>query len=307
VRAKAVFWALALTLVPLAGCGKPAAVAQYKEGRQKTALTANTLTANTLTANTLTANTLTANTLTANTLKAKPANAQPSATAPMLAYTYQEDVRAPGDRLFALMDRQKAACASAGWARCQITAAEFSRTNGLVSGSLTLAAEPSWLAAFREALEQEARAAGGRIVRSAVSTEDLTRETTDADAMLKAKLTLRDRLLALIASRPGKLADLLDAERELARVQGEIDAAQSELAVMRGRVQTSTLTINYMSEGSGDGGLDMVGQAIRNSVDISEKALAVLITILAALLPFGLAGGAVWAIWAAVRRRKPRS
>ena len=86
-----------------------------------------------------------------------------------------------------------------------------------------------------------------QVVNSGVTSEDLSRQIVDTDAQLRAKTTLRDRLQGLLATHPGKVGDLLAVERELARVQGDIDSAQSELADMRGRVAMSDVTLNYGS------------------------------------------------------------
>ena len=83
-----------------------------------------------------------------------------------------------------------------------------------------------------------------------MESEDLTRQIVDTEAAVRARTALRDRLQAILATRPGKLSDLLEVEKELARVQGELDATQSELAVMRTRVVTSLLTITYSSGAS---------------------------------------------------------
>ena len=103
---------------------------------------------------------------------------------------------------------------------------------------------------FRASIEADTRAAGGRLVGSNVQTEDLTRSIVDTDAALRTKRELRDRLEALLQRPSNGVKDLLATEQELARVQGEIDTAQSELAVMRARVQMSGLDIDYRSTSS---------------------------------------------------------
>jgi hypothetical protein len=231
------------------------------------------------------------------------AGAAPAVAAPMLAYAYTEAIEAPSARLAPLMERHRALCQAAGPARCQVTAAEFSTADGIAAGMLTLRAAPDWLAQFRSGLDQDARGAGGGVIRSEVATEDLTHEIIDTDAALKAKGALRDRLEALIASRPGKLADLLDTEKELARVQGEIDAAQSTLAVMRERVQTSTLTVQYQAQGEGDSGGAKLRRAVRGAWTLSLETVAAMVTVLSILAPVALLGGGVAAIVFWVRRR----
>ena len=56
---------------------------------------------------------------------------------------------------------------------------------------------------------------------------------------------MRDRLQELLRDRPGRLSDLLEIERELARVQAEIDSRESIMAALKLRVAMSTMTLNY--------------------------------------------------------------
>ena len=79
----------------------------------------------------------------------------------------------------------------------------------------------------------------------------VTRVIVDTEATLRAKRALRDRLQQLLATRPGSLADLLGVERELARVQGEIDSSEPNLASTRTRVAMSAVTIEYASTARG--------------------------------------------------------
>jgi len=133
----------------------------------------------------------------------------------------------------------------------------------------------------------------------------LTRSIVDTEAQLRAQRTLRDRLQALLASRPGKLSDLLDVERELARVQGVIDSTQSNLAVMRARVDMSALTIDYASAGAPvtDRTFAPIREALVDFLRLAAEGVATMIKIAAVALPWVLL---VWLIvWAfrAMRRR----
>lgn len=226
-------------------------------------------------------------------------------SAPMLAYSYRYGLDVPPGRVVGLMRSHEQACRAAGPAVCQVTSST-TETNAadLVSAKLELRAAPDWLQNFRDGLARDATEVGGRVSRSSVESEDLTRQIVDTDAALRAKTLLGARLETLLQSRPGKLSELVELERELARVQGEIDATRSELAVMRTRVDTSSATLEYASRagGAGESTFRPLGEALRGSLGALVKGLAALIWAAAFLTPFVLA---LWAVLWIRRRARP--
>lgn len=224
---------------------------------------------------------------------------------PMLAYSYAYGISAPHQQVDALRRRHEQACAKAGHTVCQVVSSSIAdRGNGAIHGELSMRATPLWLKGFRDGLEGDARGVGGRVDTSDVTSEDLSREIVDTEAQLRAKTTLRDRLQGLLAGRPGRLSDLLAVERELARVQAEIDSAQSQLTMMRGRVAMSDVAIQYSAR-------DVVGASVRSPLSRSLGAffsamaasLATMIDIVAVTAPWALVvGGLLWLY----RRRLPK-
>ena len=199
------------------------------------------------------------------------------------------------------------ACSRAGAALCQILAASTNTAGESdVRGQLQLRGEPRWLAGFRAHLEGDAKAAGGKVSSTSVTSEDLTRDIVDTEAHVRAQKTLRDRLQALLASRPGKLSDLLDVEREFARVQGEIDATQSNLAVMKERVAMSTLTLDYVSAGAPvtEATFAPIKDAIVQFAHVVAQGFGAMIYLLAFVLPWALAGSFI--VWLFLRWRRRR-
>lgn len=226
--------------------------------------------------------------------------------APMIAYDYVDTIWAPSGRIKALMDAHQKACVSAGPAACQVIASSRSGADGGVTTALlSLRASPAWIAKVRGGLDADAKAAGGRVTDSQVTSEDLTRSIVDGEARLRAQTALRDRLQALLAERPGKLAELLEVERELARVQGEIDSAVSTLAVMKTRVATAALTLRYESGAvtRPTGAWAPLAQAFADLAAILARSLAALVLFIGWVAPWVLVLGLV--VWA-LRKRLPR-
>jgi len=210
---------------------------------------------------------------------------------PMLAYVYGVGIEVPARNVRGVMGTHEQACLTAGPRACQVINSSINaQGDDAVYGQITLRAEPRWLEAFRKGLEGQAKEAGGRVREENVSSEDLTRQIVDASAHLNAQKTLRDRLQQILRSRPGKLSELLETERELARVQGEIDSAESQLAVMRERVSMSILNLGYQSKPSAvtGGAFDPVADALTEFFSIVMQGFALIIRLIAVLIPVAL-------------------
>lgn len=174
---------------------------------------------------------------------------QQGQTAQQIAYTYEYAFAVPSPRMQELMEAQKAACQQAGLATCYVVSSSISGLGqDAASGQMQIKAATAWIASFQSGLPASLKAFGARVDSTTTQAEDLTTQIIDITARLNSNKTLRDRLQALLKDRPGKLGDLLDIERELARVQGEIDSTESVLAAMRLRVAMSTLTLSYTGE-----------------------------------------------------------
>ena len=243
--------------------------------------------------------------LQAPTRETQVSTSQPGDPVSYLAYAYGIGLELPGDRLIGVMDGHAAACRDAGLRVCQVVA---STRNGDPStglrGALSLRAEPQWLQRFMTTVKSDAIGAAGRVTSQSTSTEDLTRVIVDTEATLRAKRALRDRLQQLLATRPGSLTDLLGVERELARVQGEIDSSESSLAVTRTRVVMSALTIEYASSARGvAGGLfEPLRHAFSDFIVAVVESSATLVTVVGALLPWVVV--LTLAVWLLIRRRR---
>ena len=234
-----------------------------------------------------------------------PTAPDPAAT-PMLAYSYEYGVEAPPSKIRDLIGREQAACVNAGAAACQVTGANISEAGrDSVTAKLTLKATPAWLKGYEGRLTEEAKAAGGRLTQSTVTSEDLSRQIVDTQAVVRAKTALRDRLQQMLDSRPGKLEDLVDLEEKLADVQGDLDATNSELAVMRERVATSDVTIDYDSAGvlAPQGVWSPVSRAVGGFLGILAGSIATMIDIVAVLFPWVVVIGLI--LWL-LRKRLPR-
>ncbi|WP_158548617.1 DUF4349 domain-containing protein [Parvularcula marina] len=165
-----------------------------------------------------------------------------------LAYEYDASLRLPAENVAAMIAAHEARCNEAGPRVCQVISSSVAEQNeNYVYGSLEIRAAKDFMDNFREGLAGDAEDAKGSLVSMNSRAEDLTRQITDTEARLNAQKTLRDRLLRLLERETDEVGDLLQIERELARVQSEIESAESWLRVLRARVAMDRLTLNYQS------------------------------------------------------------
>jgi Domain of unknown function (DUF4349) len=146
-------------------------------------------------------------------------------------------------------------------------------------------------------------AAIGKIESVNVTAEDVGEEFTDVTARMSNARRLEARLIDLLATRSGKLKDVLDVERELARVREEIERYEGLLRYLRAHAALSTLTI-YVHEPVpvvGHPGSSVIGEAFKQAWRNFVALLALCIRSLGIVVPLGAI--AVLA-WLAVRRRR---
>jgi hypothetical protein len=87
----------------------------------------------------------------------------------------------------------------------------------------------------------------GKITSSHVSMDDVTAAYLDLEATLKNKRALRDRLRALL-SQATKVEDILKIEKELSRVQTDLDQTDARMKSMRSKVAKSTLNLSIIRQ-----------------------------------------------------------
>jgi hypothetical protein len=217
-----------------------------------------------------------------------------------IAYSYNMGLRLPVISVDPVMQGHINACNAAGPSKCIVANSSLNKqTEDYVTGNLFLRATPDWIETFMAGVDAEAAAVKGEISYRNTSAEDLTRTILDTDARLKAQETLRGRLLNLLETRNGELADLLATERELARVNAEIDGIKSNLKVLRLRVSMSQLNVSYETKRSpvSASAFNPLGAAFGDFFYNLSSALAAVITAFAIGLPWLILIGALLAIW----------
>ncbi len=130
----------------------------------------------------------------------------------------------------------------------------------------------------------------GKVESVNVSVEDVGEEFVDVSARVANARRLEQRLVELLAQRTGKLGDVLQVERELARVREEIERYEGRLRYLQTRSSVSTLTVTvherppFVADRPGTHPIrDAVAQAGKNFVAFTAACIAAL----GVLLPVG--------------------
>lgn len=185
-------------------------------------------------------------------------------------------------------------------AGCEVLQAAIAKsTQAPVSASLQLrvarAQAPSLLKAM----------SGPEVKERRIEREDKTLQVVDVEARLKNLGELRDRLRHLLESRPGDLKDVLETERELARVQGDLDAMAAQRKALANETEKILLQVEYRPEPSitRTGALQPLAEVFSSAGHALAESLAEALLFVIRVLPWlFIVLPVVWGGWKLVKR-----
>lgn len=228
----------------------------------------------------------------------------------LLAYRYNFQFAIPVKNLESVSQKAIQTCKNAGVSKCRIVSSSLNKhSEDHISANIQLRVEPEWFETYRDGLNADSLAADGKLTNSNVSAEDLTIAISDSSAKLKSLTTLRTRLQNMLETKGSKLNDLIQVERELARVQGQIESSTARLRVLRTRVSMSQVSVNYQTTAvaASRSSFTPIKRAITDFVGIVAEGLAGVIRFIAFALPWLiLILPALWLIRRWHRRRRVR-
>jgi anti-sigma factor RsiW len=158
----------------------------------------------------------------------------------------------------------------------------------------------------------------GAVQNETQSGEEVTQQHADLEARLKNSRETEHRLQAILEQRTGRVSDVLAVEQEIARVRGEIELMEAELASLGHRVAFATLDVTISEEYKAQmrspisgtwtqlqnavvKGLREAGETILGlAIFLLERGPSFLVW-LALLLPIG------WFFWRRWRRNYPQA
>lgn len=143
----------------------------------------------------------------------------------------------------------------------------------------------------------------GEVVSQSVSTKDVTGETVDLAAKLKNQRALEARLNELL-QQAQTVSEILEIERELARVRAEIDSLDGRAKALNSQVEMSTIHLVLMEEKPG--GFGQVTSAFEDGAEITAFVTGGLIRAGFALFPLLVGLGVLLGVWRFFSSRKSK-
>ncbi|HST58493.1 MAG TPA: DUF4349 domain-containing protein [Longimicrobium sp.] len=147
----------------------------------------------------------------------------------------------------------------------------------------------------------------GKVQSVNVTAEDVGEEYTDVSSRVANARRLEARLLDLLETRSGRLEEVLNLEREVARVREEIERAEGRMRYLRTRSSVSLLTIALHEPQAGIGGPPSdrpIRDAFVTAWHSFVRLVAGLISSLGVLIPLAIFALAGWRFFRWVSRRE---
>lgn len=149
----------------------------------------------------------------------------------------------------------------------------------------------------------------GKLESINTAAEDVGEEYVDFAARVGNSRRLEERLVSLLATRTGKLEDVLAVERELARVREEIERYDGRMRYLKTRSAISTLSVTLhepfpiLGRTPGQNPIAVaVRQAWRNFVGF----IAAIIASMGVLIPVAVLAGFAWAVYRRAAKRSEK-
>jgi len=139
----------------------------------------------------------------------------------------------------------------------------------------------------------------GRVTDDSQNAEDVTATATDLDVRLVNARVTEKRLSEVLQNRTGRVADVLEVEREMARVRTEIEQMESQRKQLESRVEYATVTVDIVEARAAAVNLGPVPIPERLRHAIADGVESAAMSMLEATL-FGLRRGPALLLWTIV-------
>ncbi len=141
----------------------------------------------------------------------------------------------------------------------------------------------------------------GEVKGMSVQLEDVTKQYTDLDTRITNGELELARLQQLY-NQSSNVSDLLDVEREITRVETQLDSLKQQKADLVSRVELSTIVITVYEDKPATTQLSLSLESL-GAMFFNAVAAAITLIVLAAgfLIPLGIVAGLLWLAYKALR------
>src|SRR5436309_15171501 len=148
----------------------------------------------------------------------------------------------------------------------------------------------------------------GKLESVNVTAQDVGEEFVDVSARMDNARRLEQRLIGLLATRTGKLKDVLDVEQSLARVREEIERYEGRIRYLQAHTAMSTLsvTVHEPLPVVGTAGQSVMGAAVKQAWRNFVALASLVVQSLGVVLPLGVVAIVGWVVtrrWRLARQR----
>jgi len=176
--------------------------------------------------------------------------------------------------------------------------------DGSYHGRLAFRLPPKGVGSFLDRVR-----ALGKVLSENSTGRDITEEYADLDARLRNAKVSEERLLGFMAKRTEKIADVIELEREISRVRGEIESMEARKRTWDLLTQTVAVTVEISEPPHAAPAVRKVWFPIKTAFGeglvLFSHSLSVAITLLGVVLPWlVLVGVPLYIIVRLLRRRK---
>lgn len=142
----------------------------------------------------------------------------------------------------------------------------------------------------------------GRVRAESFTTQDVTKAYSDLETRLRVKRETLGRLVDLLRNRTGRLTDVLEAEREVARVNEEIEQMEGERRFYDQQVGLSTLVLELYEPQAivTASAFAPILRALERAAEGLAESVAALIYVTVVLVPWLAVAAFAWKL---ARRR----
>lgn len=150
----------------------------------------------------------------------------------------------------------------------------------------------------------------GRVALERVTGEDVSEEYVDLTARLNTNKTVHERLINILQVNSKNVKDILEVEREIARVGQEIERIEGRMKYLDNQVALATITVDYYEPrpvtAPASNIIERFKQTFRKATDVAINTFNAIIVLVSALIPIAIWLGIGWGVFLIIRKFVPK-